>query len=214
MIRGMDDIDETLDGEDIVSEGGDDVEVILEIEEVPLSDELEAALEAFVLIEDWDLAVSRAETLDVLVDGLRELEDGDGVDQWVAEYGDRDFHLAQERDGRLVISDVFPVTGVVGFIPKSIVRTIAAELVAQPEEDQEGWMEALSELSTEWLSLLSDEEKMVGHLIRAHELPVEETVGDMGALVGRHATLHATAGDLDDDLDEDLDDPDEEPGED
>lgn len=218
MIPGMDNGDETLVGEEIEeidAEDDDDVEVIIEIEEVPLSDELEAALEAFVLIEDWDLAVSRAETLDVLVDGLRELEDDDGVEQWIAEYGDRDFHLAQERDGRLVISDVFPVTGVVGFIPKSLVRLIASELAALAEEEQEGWMEALSELSTEWLSLLSDEEKMVGHLIRAHEQPAEETTGDLGALVGQHAALHAAGIDLDEEEAETTDlDPEEEPGED
>ncbi len=180
------DDDEEPDGNEVVLE----VE-ILEVDEVPLSDQLERALDTFVLIDDWDLAVSRAETLDVLVDGLRELEDDEEIEQWVAEYGDRDFHLSQERDGRLVISDVFPVTGVVGFIPRSIVRLLAAELMLQPEEDREGWMESLSELSSDWVALLSDEEKMVGHLIRAHELPLEETTGELDALIGRHATLHA-----------------------
>ncbi|HYR63905.1 MAG TPA: hypothetical protein VET24_14905 [Actinomycetota bacterium] len=180
------DDDEEPDGDEVVLE----VE-ILEVDEVPLSDQLERALDTFVLIDDWDLAVSRAETLDVLVDGLRELEDDEEIEQWVAEYGDRDFHLSQERDGRLVISDVFPVTGVVGFIPRSIVRLLAAELMLQPEEDREGWMESLSELSSDWVALLSDEEKMVGHLIRAHELPLEETTGELDALIGRHATLHA-----------------------
>ncbi|MEA2533663.1 MAG: hypothetical protein QOJ93_1474, partial [Actinomycetota bacterium] len=104
--------EELLDGADL------DLE-LLDIEEVPLSGELESGLEAFVLIEDWELATSRAETLDVMVDGLRELEDDAAIEEWVAQYGDRDFHLAQERDGRLVVSDVFPVSGVVGFIPRS-----------------------------------------------------------------------------------------------
>jgi hypothetical protein len=172
---------------------------LLDIEEVPLSDELESGLESFVLIEDWDLATSRAETLDVMVDALRELEDDDAIDEWVAQYGDRDFHLAQERDGRLVISDVFPVSGVVGFIPRSIVRMLSTELLLQGEDDREGWLESLSALSSEWLALLSDEEKMVGHLIRAHELPVNETAAELGDLVGHHATLHAVAADDEDD---------------
>ena len=194
----MGDSDET--GE---TSGGEEEEVLdlelLDIEEVPLSDELESGLEAFVLIEDWELATSRAETLDVMVDGLRELEDDAAIEEWVAQYGDRDFHLAQERDGRLVVSDVFPVSGVVGFIPRSIVRMLSTELLLQGEDDREGWLESLSALSSEWLALLSDEEKMVGHLIRAHELPVNETTGDLGDLVGQHATLHA----VDDDLEED-----------
>ena len=175
---------------------------LLDIVEVPLSDELESGLESFVLIEDWDLATSRAETLDVMVDGLRELEDDAAIEEWVAQYGDRDFHLAQERDGRLVISDVFPVSGVVGFIPRSIVRMLSTELLLQGEEDREGWLESLSALSSEWLALLSDEEKMVGHLIRAHELPLNETAGELGDLVGHHATLHAVSADEEDDADD------------
>ena len=187
--------EELLDGLD-----GDEGDLeLLDIEEVPLSGELGSGLEAFVLIEDWELATSRAETLDVMVDGLRELEDDAAIEEWVAQYGDRDFHLAQERDGRLVVSDVFPVSGVVGFIPRSIVRMLSTELLLQDEDDREGWLESLSALSSEWLALLSDEEKMVGHLIRAHELPVNETTGDLGDLVGQHATLHAVGADDEDD---------------
>jgi len=186
------------DGTDETPADGEELD-LLDVEEVPLSDELESGLESFVLIEDWDLATSRAETLDVMVDALRELEDDAAIEEWVAQYGDRDFHLAQERDGRLVISDVFPVSGVVGFIPRSIVRMLSTELLLQDEDDREGWLESLSALSSEWLALLSDEEKMVGHLIRAHELPVNETTGDLGDLVGQHATLHAVGADDEDD---------------
>ena len=191
---------ETLgdDGEEGLSDGGEGDLELLDIEEVPLSDELERGLEAFVLIDDWDLATSRSETLDVLVDGLRELENDAAIEEWVAQYGDRDFHLAQERDGRLVVSDVFPVSGVVGFIPRSIVRMLSAELVLQNEDDREGWLESLSALSSEWLALLSDEEKMVGHLIRAHGLPLGATTGELGDLIGRHATLHRADDDAED----------------
>ena len=94
-----------------------------------------------------------------------------------------------------MISDVFPVSGVVGFIPRSIVRLLSAELLLQSEDDREGWLEALSALSSEWLALLSDEEKMVGHLIRAHGLPLGATAGDLGDLIGRHATLHRAVDD-------------------
>jgi len=181
------------DDDDGDEEGAlDEGEELLEVEVVPLSEELEAELEAFVLIADPGLALSRAETLDILVDGLRELEDDEAIEEWVATYGDRDFHLAQERDGRLVVSDVFPVAGVVGFIPRSVVRLLSAELLGQPEDDRQGWMEALSDLSSEWLSLLSDEEKMVGHLIRAHDLPVAQTDDELDVLISRHARLHAT----------------------
>jgi hypothetical protein len=173
----MDGDDELLNGEEAL--------------QVPVSAELEDELEAFVLIEDVDLALSRAETLDVLADGLRELEDDEAIDEWVATFGERDFHVSQQVDGRLVISDVFPLTGLVGFIPASVVGVISRELVAQPEEDRESWMESLSDLTTELLLLLSDEEKMVGHLILAHELPVEETAADHVELVSRHAELHS-----------------------
>ena len=201
----MTDSDDTLgDDEGVELVDGDNGDLdLLDIEEVPLSDELESTLETFVLIDDWELATSRAETLDVLVDGLRELEDEAAIETWVAQFGDRDFHLAQERDGRLVISDVFPVSGVVGFIPRSIVRMLSMELMLQDEDDREGWLESLSSLSSGWLALLSDEEKMVGHLIRAHQLPVDETAGELGDLVGQHAALHAVADDDEEDADGD-----------
>ena len=188
------------DGEGDPEEGLGEGDELLEVA-VPLSDDLEAELEAFVLIADAGLALSRAETLDILVDGLRELEDDDAIEEWVADYGDRDFHLAQERDGSLVVSDVFPVAGVVGFIPRSLVRKLSSELMDQDSDDRPGWMESLSDLSSEWLALLSDEEKMVGHLIRAHQLTVAQTEEDLDELIGRHAGLHT--GEDDDDGDED-----------
>ena len=193
MIPPMDGPDEPFDelDEPLDDEGEEE-------EEVPLSPELQGELEGFVLIQDWDLAVSRAETLDILADGLRELEDDTAIEEWVAEHGERDFHLAQERDGRLVISDVFPVSLVVGFIPRSIVRMLSAELLIQNEDDREGWLESLSTLSSEWLALLSDEEKMVGHLIRAHGLSLGATTGELGDLIGRHATLHRADDDAED----------------
>jgi hypothetical protein len=197
MIASMDDgpgdpLDD-LPGDAELLEDDDELDEAAEEEEgeVPLSAELRAELGSFVLIEDWDLSVSRAETLDVLADALQELEDDASTEEWVAEYGERDFHLAQERDGRLVISDVFPVAGVVGFIPKALVRLLTRELLAQAEEDREGWVESLSDLVSEWLSLLSDEEKMVGHLIRAHGLGAEDTDEDHAGLIARHAGLHA-----------------------
>lgn len=200
----MGDSDGTLgngEDEEFLDEEDGDVE-LLDIIEIPLSDELERHLETFVLIADWDLSTSRAETLDVLVDGLRELEDETETEEWAAQYGDRDFHLAQERDGRLVISDVFPVSGVVGFIPRSVVRMLSTELMLQTEDDREGWLESLSGLSSEWVALLSDEEKMVGHLIRAHDLPPDQTSGELVDLVGRHAGMHAAPDVEEDDPDD------------
>jgi hypothetical protein len=82
---------------------------------------------------------------------------------------------------------------------------LSTELLLQGEDDREGWLESLSALSSEWLALLSDEEKMVGHLIRAHELPVNETTGELGDLVGSHAALHALGADEEDDADDDED---------
>jgi hypothetical protein len=178
--------DDELDDDEL------DVELEEELEPVPVSEALEAELEAFVLIENWELAVSRAETLDFLVDSLRELEDEDAVDQWIGQYGNRDFHLSQERDGRLVITDVFPSSGLLlGLVPKIVIGPIFAELSAQSEDDREGWLESLADLIGDWLLLLTDEEKIVGHLIRAHEVAAEDVAGGHEELVATHAGLHA-----------------------
>lgn len=159
--------------------------------EVPVSEELEVRLQNFVIIENWELAISRAETLDFLIDNLRELEDEDAVGEWVQQYGERDFHLSQERDGRLVITDIFPASGaLLGLIPKVVIAPLFAELTAQSDDDREGWLETLSDLIGDWLLLLTDEEKMVGHLIRAHEMPAENTAEDHEVLVAAHAELH------------------------
>lgn len=156
----------------------------------PLTPELEARLAAFVLIEDVDLAVSRLETLDYLVDMLRDLEDGDDVAEWAVQFGDRDFHLVQERGGRLVVTDIFPVGGLLGFIPREVINLVSAELAAQSEDDQELWIETLGDLVAESLALVADEEKMVGHLVRSHELNTEQVAEDHPALVALHAALH------------------------
>lgn len=176
--------DGDLEDDDEIDEEGDELEV-------PVSEELETQLQSFVIIENWELAISRAETLDFLVDNLRELEDEDAVDEWVQQYGERDFHLSQERDGRLVITDVFPVSGaLLGLIPKAVIAPLFAELTAQEDDDREGWLESLSDLIGDWLLLLTDEEKMVGHLIRAHQLPVGSTAEEQEVLVIAHAELH------------------------
>ncbi|HLI57424.1 MAG TPA: hypothetical protein VKY26_10400 [Actinomycetota bacterium] len=177
--------EDELEDDDELDEEGD------ELAEVPVSEELEAQLQTFVIIDNWELAISRAETLDFLVDNLRELEDEDAVDEWVQQYGERDFHLSQERDGRLVITDVFPASGaLLGLIPKAVIAPLFAELTGQSDDDREGWLETLSDLIGDWLLLLTDEEKMVGHLIRAHEMPVENTAEDHEVLVAAHAELH------------------------
>ncbi|HEU5003778.1 MAG TPA: hypothetical protein VFW71_13530 [Actinomycetota bacterium] len=159
--------------------------------DVPVTAELEEALEAFVLIADWDLALSRAETFDFVVESLRDLEDDDALEGWVRQYRGRDFHLAQERDGRLVVSDVFPVAGVLGLIPRSMLDPVLEELMAQPEDDRPAWVESLGEVIGDWVLLLSDEEKMVGHLIRAHEVEAGRTAGELADLAALHAELHS-----------------------
>lgn len=179
------DDDDLEDEDDDLDEEGD------ELVEVPVSEDLERQLQSFVLIDNWELAISRAETLDFLIDNLRELEDEDSVDEWVKQYGERDFHLSQERDGRLVITDVFPITGaLLGLIPKAVIAPVFAELTGQSDDDREGWLETLSDLIGDWLLLLTDEEKMVGHLIRAHEMPAENTAEDHEVLVAAHAEIH------------------------
>jgi hypothetical protein len=193
------------DEDDLDGELDEDLD---DLDEVPLSDALEQILTTFILIENGELAVSRAETLDFLIDTLRDLEEDEDLEAWVAAYGSKDFHLSQERDGRLIFSDVFPVSGVLGYIPKAVMSGLSAELLGQDEDDREGWLETLSDLIAEWFLLLTDEEKMVGHLIRAHGLSVENTASEHDALVGAHAELHAGVDDEDDVEDDDIEDPD------
>lgn len=200
-----DDDDETLE-EELDEELEDDEDEGGEWEgdelDVPVSAEVEEALEAFVLIPDWDLALSRAETFDYVVETLRDLEDDDALEAWVDQYRGRDFHLAQERDGRLVISDVFPVSGVLGLIPRAVLDPVLDELMAQPEDDRPAWVESLGEVIGDWVLLLSDEEKMVGHLIRAHEVESGKTRGELGDLAALHAELHSGFDDGEDDQEE------------
>jgi hypothetical protein len=182
------DLDESeLDGPDLDESDEADAG---EREFDPLTPELEAHLGAFVLIEDVDLAVSRLETLDYLVDMLRDLEDADDVAEWTVQFGDRDFHLVQERSGRLVVTDIFPVSGLLGLIPREVINLVSAELADQSEDDQELWIETLGDLVAESLALVADEEKMVGHLVRAHGLTAEQVSGDHPALVAVHVALH------------------------
>lgn len=199
-----DDEDETLEEEldyDLENDEDEGEDWEGDEQEVPVTAELEEALEAFVLIPDWDLAISRAETFDYVVESLRDLEDDDALESWVKQYRGRDFHLAQERDGRLVVTDVFPVAGVLGLIPRSVLDSVLDELMTQPEDDRPAWIESLGEVIGDWVLLLSDEEKMVGHLIRAHGVSAGRTAGELADLAALHAELHGGL-DSDDDPDE------------
>ena len=180
--------DQRMNGDDEAQDPGPELDEDEEFN--ALSPLLEAQLAAFVMIEDVELAVSRLETLDYLVDMLRDLEDAEEVAGWVERYGAQDFHLAQERDGRLVVTDIFPVTGVLGFIPREVVALVAKEMTDQAEDDLELWIETLGDLVAESLALVADEEKMVGHLVLAHDLSTDDLDADHAELVARHVRLH------------------------
>ncbi len=77
-------------------------------------------------------------------------------------------------------------------LPEELVTVLERELLLLPVRVRLEALVAAADLVGEWAGLVSDHEKLLGHLVLAHEEP-QEAVGHE-PLVARHAHLHQDLG--------------------
>jgi hypothetical protein len=77
-------------------------------------------------------------------------------------------------------------------VPEELVQLLERELLLLPLRVRLEALVAAAALVGTWSDLLSDHEKLLGHLVLGHGEPT--AAADHGALAARHASLHAAAG--------------------
>jgi hypothetical protein len=77
-------------------------------------------------------------------------------------------------------------------LPESLVTVLERELLLLPVRVRLEALVAAADLVAEWVDLIADHEKLLGHLVLAHAEP-QDPLGHE-ALVARHGTLHAGTG--------------------
>jgi hypothetical protein len=77
-------------------------------------------------------------------------------------------------------------------LPETLVTVLERELLLLPVRVRLEALVAAADLVAEWVDLIADHEKLLGHLVLAHAEP-QESLGHE-ELVTRHGTLHAGTG--------------------
>ena len=77
-------------------------------------------------------------------------------------------------------------------LPEELVTVLERELLLLPVRVRLEALVAAADLVSEWADLMADHEKLLGHLVLAHDEPQESTGHE--DLVARHGALHADTG--------------------
>ncbi len=171
------------------------------------------------LVERWQDAFFAAlpDEIDLAEEGRWAAEAGMSLAEVEAAYDDEGDD-ATEEDGALALDDpaVVEVPGfeglddlaalaglpdpaelaaqdeLAGLLPEDLVHVLERELLLLPLRVRLEALVAAASLVATWTDLLVDHEKLLGHLVLAHDQPGRPAAH--GHLAGRHAALHAASG--------------------
>ena len=146
------------------------------------------ALVEFVLLSDWETAMKRLDALQAFLSEWRDIEDEPELEQaWIDDHKRRSYVVYLEGDGSFTQSRTALEHG---SIPIELVDLLLEQVMSQGEVDQIARVAALEDIVGEWMALLTDDEKLLGHLIKVHGVGMEARDLDGGALFALHAELH------------------------
>ena len=149
-------------------------------EEVDLEEEARWAAEAGLTLEEVQGEYDEDDELE-----LATLDDG----QPLAELAElEDLEVLLDSDGLPADDDRDPRR----VLPEELVGMLERELLLLPIRVRLEALVAAADLVTEWADLVADQEKLLGHLVLAHEEPQQGTEHEL--LVARHAELHSSTG--------------------
>ena len=160
------------------------------------------------LVERWQDAFFAAlpDEVDLEEEARWAAEAGLSLDEVEAGYedddeDDEDFALAGlEEDEELGELDVLMEhEGLVeddedprALLPEDLVAVLERELLLLPVRVRLEALVAAADLVATWADLVADQEKLLGHLVLAHDEPQRSTEHE--AMAGRHARLHRDTG--------------------
>lgn len=149
-------------------------------------------LEAFAFEDlQWEAQDARIETLLYLCEVWSNIAFDEGA---VARVCDRsnigDYILDQREDGVLVPLTKESGNDSVYVIPAKLFETLKLEILAKSLNQRIDRIENLTTLIKDWQEILLDLEKLVGHLLIAHEYSTRRNDIEMDSLRKIHAAAH------------------------
>lgn len=159
---------------------------------VELPSSVTSALEGFILIEDWQLACERIDAIEALLEeGWAQLGGEDDLSGWLNGFEGMPYVLIEGPDGSWIRPtgphqvEVHKVE-----IPNELLGILSDDVLTASEPDRSGRMHSLSGLVGEWMGLFVDQEKLLGHLLKAHSQPAQLVGADDVELARAHADIH------------------------
>ena len=151
------------------------------------------AVEAFLLIDEWEEASNRVDALEWLFKEALDLYRDKAIARWVEKNRGKDFILGATADGTLLHRRNVVPRRIEGVVPKQLVDYLIRSILSRPEEIRDLREGAITSLIGEWEQLILDDEKLVGHLFRVHRIESRYLTGELNPLVSRHSQIHTKA---------------------
>jgi DNA-binding SARP family transcriptional activator len=151
------------------------------------------ALERFILIPEWRVALSRMVALWIL---LGEVWPRTGSAEperrkWIEAHGGRSLQVGVDDHGHYVLGDETARERLPDAdLPEELVDLMVQEILDRPEDERVIRHESVQDLLVEWNRCLVDPENLTGHLLLRHEDGAQIAGERYEELVRRHSELH------------------------
>jgi hypothetical protein len=170
----------------------------------PLNGDVGSALErcdaVTDLVERWQDAffASLPDAVDLAEEAAEAARAGMSLSEFETAYGDEDDDVPLDL---AALGDADDLTELLldeddddprGLLPEDLVAVLERELLLLPLRTRLEALVAAADLVAQWSDLLSDPEKLVGHLVLAHGRTPEQVPHE--ARADHHAELHASTG--------------------
>jgi hypothetical protein len=157
-----------------------------------LPQDILAAVEAFVLIDDLVLGTARVDAIQFLLNLLLDADTPDEIEAFVRRHEGSDLMLGTDSRGRLEpVRARSAAAREAVVIPKTLFGVLAREVMTLPDGPERTVREAsLREGLGEATGWLVDQEKLLGHLLLAHAVGAEAARGDHDSLLSLHSGFH------------------------
>jgi hypothetical protein len=154
------------------------------------------ALERFILIPEWRVALSRMVALWTLLGEVwpRPRSAEPERREWIEAHRGRSLQVGVDDHGHYVLSDETARERLPDAdLPAELVDLMVREVLDRPEDERVIRRDSVQDLLVEWNRCLVDPEKLTGHLLLGHEDRAQIAGERYEELVRRHSELHLSS---------------------
>lgn len=168
-----------------------ELEIGLNLED-NLPSEALSALTSYVLVSSSELALKRLDVLQLLLDEWDELDSSSDFADWADRRGAVPLSIGQGENGALDRSDIVSPNPV---LPESMLEVLTRTIIDREGFERMRGIEGFRELLAEWTPYFDDEEKLLGHLLRAHSAGASAIRMSHDEMLRYHAKGHQAESD-------------------